>query len=334
MPKKQPCSVMMPGVDPILDPRERQQFVERKTHRLMLADILLLLGRRRRARCRAGSAMRTHCPTKSDISVGELSSERADAAAHGVAKDHDLAHLEQPNGEFDRGAYSVRLVVGAIGRHDIGDVADDEEFAGPGIENHLRIGAAVRTGNDQRARPLSEPAQGLETVAFGLPGAGAETAIAFDQIVHCVSQAPCGFRYKRFVQAIRTRYNAKQEGYLWETRDIMTELTVYSTIGVRSAAEAIFAQFEKETGHHLAVTWGTAPMLVKRVEDGETADVLILSRAGIDALRKGGKVAPGSEVHAGGFRGRDRGQGRRAKAGYFNAGGIEEDASCCKIDRL
>jgi molybdate transport system substrate-binding protein len=98
------------------------------------------------------------------------------------------------------------------------------------------------------------------------------------------------------VQAIRTRYNAKQEGYLWETRDIMTELTVYSSIGVRSAAEAIFAQFEKETGHRLAVTWGTAPMLVKRVEDGETADVLILSRAGIDALKKGGKVAPGSDV--------------------------------------
>jgi molybdate transport system substrate-binding protein len=76
----------------------------------------------------------------------------------------------------------------------------------------------------------------------------------------------------------------------------MAELKVYSTIGVRSAAEGLLAQLEKTSGHKLAVTWGTAPMLVKRIEDGETADVLILSRAGIDALKKQGKIAPGSDV--------------------------------------
>ena len=37
-------------------------------------------------------------------------------------------------------------------------------------------------------------------------------------------------------------------------------------------------------------------MLVKRIEGGETADVLILSRAGIDQLKKQGKIAPGSDV--------------------------------------
>jgi molybdate transport system substrate-binding protein len=76
----------------------------------------------------------------------------------------------------------------------------------------------------------------------------------------------------------------------------MAELTVYSTIGVRSAAEELFRQFEKANGHKLAVTWGTAPMLVKRIESGETADVLILSRAGIDSVSKAGKIAPGSDV--------------------------------------
>jgi molybdate transport system substrate-binding protein len=76
----------------------------------------------------------------------------------------------------------------------------------------------------------------------------------------------------------------------------MAELTVYSTIGVRSAAEELFGQFGKTSGHTLAVTWGTAPMLVKRIESGETADVLVLSRAGIDALLKQGKIAPGSDV--------------------------------------
>ncbi len=44
------------------------------------------------------------------------------------------------------------------------------------------------------------------------------------------------------------------------------------------------------------MTWGTAPMLVKRIEGGETADVLILSRAGIDALKAQGKIASGTDV--------------------------------------
>src|SRR5215470_17873251 len=77
---------------------------------------------------------------------------------------------------------------------------------------------------------------------------------------------------------------------------MMSELTVYSTIGVRSAAEDLFRKFEKQNGTRLVVTWGTAPMLVARIEAGERADVLILSRAGIDALLKQEKVLPGSDV--------------------------------------
>jgi len=76
----------------------------------------------------------------------------------------------------------------------------------------------------------------------------------------------------------------------------MTALTVYSSIGVRGAAEQLFRTFEKENSCPLAVTWGTAPMLVARIEAGETADVLILSRAGIDTLHKQGKIAAGSGV--------------------------------------
>jgi molybdate transport system substrate-binding protein len=76
----------------------------------------------------------------------------------------------------------------------------------------------------------------------------------------------------------------------------MAELVVFSTIGVRSAAEHLLAQFEKSSGRKLTVTWGTAPMLVKRIEDGEIADVVVLSRAGIDALKNQGRIAPGSDV--------------------------------------
>jgi molybdate transport system substrate-binding protein len=76
----------------------------------------------------------------------------------------------------------------------------------------------------------------------------------------------------------------------------MAELAIYSTIGVRSAAEDLFRTFEKEHVCRMSVTWGTAPMLVKRIENGESADILVLSRAGIDALAKKGKIAPGSDV--------------------------------------
>src|ERR1700730_674143 len=76
---------------------------------------------------------------------------------------------------------------------------------------------------------------------------------------------------------------------------LMAELVVFSTIGVRSAAEPLFAQFDKAS-HKLAVTWGTAPMLVKRIEDGNTPDVVVLSRAGIEVLQKQGKLAAGSDV--------------------------------------
>src|SRR5580692_1964366 len=76
---------------------------------------------------------------------------------------------------------------------------------------------------------------------------------------------------------------------------LMAGLTVFSTIGVRSAAEPLFAQFDKGS-HKLTVTWGTAPMLVKRIEDGDSADVVVLSRAGIEALQKQGKLTAGSDV--------------------------------------
>ena len=76
----------------------------------------------------------------------------------------------------------------------------------------------------------------------------------------------------------------------------MADLTIYSSIGVRSAAEELFRQFEGQSSHRVAVTWGTAPMLAKRIESGERPDVAILSRAGIDALKNLGKIAPGSDV--------------------------------------
>ena len=76
----------------------------------------------------------------------------------------------------------------------------------------------------------------------------------------------------------------------------MSTLKIFCTIAVRGAVSELLPSLESAIGHRLDVTWGTAPMLVKRVEGGESADVLVLSKAGIDALAKAGKIAPGTEV--------------------------------------
>jgi len=73
-------------------------------------------------------------------------------------------------------------------------------------------------------------------------------------------------------------------------------LKIFSTIAVRGAVEEMVPKLERELACSLAITWSTAPMLIKRIEAGETADALILSQAGIEALNKSGKIVPGTEV--------------------------------------
>lgn len=76
----------------------------------------------------------------------------------------------------------------------------------------------------------------------------------------------------------------------------MRDLKVFSTIAVQTALEALVPQFEASSGFRLVITWNTAPALVKRLQGGETADVLILNRAGLDTMIREGRVLPGSEV--------------------------------------
>src|ERR1700722_1163754 len=194
----------MAGVDRILDPWKRHQVIERQTDRLVLANVLAQLGRRLHGALprRFGDAHPLADEIRSLDRRGVQ--ERFDAAAHGVAEHDDLADCKRPHRELDGRTDAVRLVVGAVRRRDVGDVADDEQLARPGVEHHLRVGAAVRASDDQRAGPLAEAAQRFEASALGLPGAGTEAAIAFDQVVH---GAPI-----IFARFILTRYNGKQEG--------------------------------------------------------------------------------------------------------------------------
>jgi len=71
------------------------------------------------------------------------------------------------------------------------------------------------------------------------------------------------------------------------------ELKVFSAIGMQSVMEDLGPKFERASGHKLAITFGSAGAVVKRVQGGETADVVVITRQGIESLVKDGKAAAG-----------------------------------------
>ena len=77
---------------------------------------------------------------------------------------------------------------------------------------------------------------------------------------------------------------------------VTRNVKVFSTIAVQSALEALVPPFETANGCRLDITWNTAPALVKRLQGGDTADVLILNRAGMDTMIREGRVLAGSET--------------------------------------
>ena len=69
------------------------------------------------------------------------------------------------------------------------------------------------------------------------------------------------------------------------------ELKVLSGIAMQSVVEDLGPKFEHATGHKLAITFANLGGAVKRIQDGETADLLIIPRSGIEGLVKDGRVA-------------------------------------------
>jgi molybdate transport system substrate-binding protein len=74
------------------------------------------------------------------------------------------------------------------------------------------------------------------------------------------------------------------------------EVKVFSTIGVQAALEELAPKFERATGSKLNITWATAAILVKRVQAGETADLMVLTKQSLDALTKDNKATAGADA--------------------------------------
>jgi len=72
------------------------------------------------------------------------------------------------------------------------------------------------------------------------------------------------------------------------------EIKVLSGFGMRAIMEDLGPKFERASGHKLAITFGNMGAVVKRVQGGETADVVIIPRQGIDSFVKDGKAIAGN----------------------------------------
>jgi molybdate transport system substrate-binding protein len=74
------------------------------------------------------------------------------------------------------------------------------------------------------------------------------------------------------------------------------EIKIISSVGVRAALEELKPHFERTTEHKLAITYGTAVPLKRRIDGGESFDVVILTPAMLEDLAKQGKVVPDSRA--------------------------------------
>ena len=74
------------------------------------------------------------------------------------------------------------------------------------------------------------------------------------------------------------------------------DIKVLSTQATAEAYRELVPQFEKASGHKVATTFTGTLGAMKRLADGETYDLLIMSSPSIDELIKAGKIVPGSRV--------------------------------------
>ena len=72
------------------------------------------------------------------------------------------------------------------------------------------------------------------------------------------------------------------------------EIKVLSGFAMQKVMEDLGPKFERATGHKLAITFASSGAVVKRVQGGETADVVVIPRQEIDSFVKDGKAAAGN----------------------------------------
>ena len=72
------------------------------------------------------------------------------------------------------------------------------------------------------------------------------------------------------------------------------EIRLLSAIGMQAVMEDLGPKFERATGHKLAIAYADLRTAITRVQGGETFDVAVIPRQGIDSFVKDGKAAAGN----------------------------------------
>jgi molybdate transport system substrate-binding protein len=75
------------------------------------------------------------------------------------------------------------------------------------------------------------------------------------------------------------------------------ELKLLTAGAFKSTVVALLPEYEKATGNKVTVDNDTAGALMKRIQSGETFDVIVLTPEGVDKLAGEGKVVAGSRVN-------------------------------------
>ena len=91
-----------------------------------------------------------------------------------------MRHFQRGGGIFDRGAGAMIFARGLVRRHQIGDVAHDEQCARLGIENRRDIDPRVAAGDDHRGRRLAELSELKVAAAVRGMLVAAEAEMTFD----------------------------------------------------------------------------------------------------------------------------------------------------------
>jgi molybdate transport system substrate-binding protein len=80
------------------------------------------------------------------------------------------------------------------------------------------------------------------------------------------------------------------------SRASASEIKILTAGAFRQVVDALVPGFERQTGNHVTVDNGTTGQLTKRIDGGETFDILVITPAVIDEMIAKGKLSPGSRV--------------------------------------
>ena len=85
-------------------------------------------------------------------------------------------------------------------------------------------------------------------------------------------------------------------GFLISGAAQSAEITVLSSGALREIVTELLPQFEKSSGHKVAITWSGTANVKKQIGGGETYDLVIVGALVIDAFIKDGRLRPGSRI--------------------------------------